>query len=324
MSQTRIDSLVVGRPQVQGRWRERRVALLSGGLSSEREVSQRTADAIARALIERGYDITRVDAGRDLPARLVEIAADVVFVGLHGTYGEDGRLQGLLDWMGLPYTGDGVRASLAAFDKVIAKQLFRSAGVPVAPDRVMDRCDAERLRLADLPFGLPVVVKPAAEGSSVGVSIVRSEAQFADALRDAAQRCEQVLVEGFVEGPELSVAVLGRDVLGSVEVEPARPFYDYAAKYESSGTRYYLPPRLPDDAREAVERVGLAAHMALGCRGLTRVDLFNGHNGPIVLEVNTLPGMTPTSLVPKIAGTRGLGFADLMELVLDHAACGPS
>ncbi len=304
-----------------GRFHGKRVAVLRGGLSNEREVSLNTGRAIAAALRERPYEVVEIDPGHDLPARLVAERIDVVLNALHGTYGEDGRLQGLLDWMAIPYTGDGLRACLLAMDKQLSKELFRLAGVPVARDVILLRGDGWPTA-EDLSFGLPAVVKPVAEGSSVGVTIVREAIALAPALELAFSVSAKVIVEQFVAGPELSVVTLVDRTLGAVEIEPAREFYDYEAKYGKSGTRYHIPPRLDSAALDAALKAGLDAHRALGCRGVTRTDIICGANGPVVLEVNTLPGMTATSLVPKVAAGAGLPFADLLECLLDRAGCG--
>lgn len=308
--------------RVQRRWRDARVALLSGGLSSERAVSEVTSDAIEAALVARDYDVVRIDARRDLPSRLLATRAEVVFLGLHGNYGEDGRVQGLLDWMGLPYTSEDARTSLFAFDKSISKHRFEAAGVPTPAYALVEI--SRDATAPSLPFDYPVVVKPVDEGSSVGVHFVETPGRLDDAIRAAGERSDRLLIEPKLEGPELSVAVLGDTVLGSVEIEPARDFYDYDAKYSSAGTRYHLPPRVTDGVIRSAEAAALAAHRALGCRALTRVDLFASPVGPQIIEVNTLPGMTPTSLVPKIAGRAGIEFEDLIEMILDRASCGRS
>ncbi len=307
---------------ITGRFHGRRVAVLKGGLSAEREVSLNTGRAIAAALRGRPYDVVELDPGHDLPARLVAERVDVVFNALHGTWGEDGRLQGLLDWMNVPYTGDGLRACLLAMDKQISKVLFRQAGVPVAADVVLTRGAVPAEVAETPPFALPVVVKPVAEGSSVGVTIVRAPGEWAPALAAAFAISSRVLVERFVAGVELSVVTLVDRALGAVEIAPAREFYDYEAKYGQAGTQYHIPPRLPAPLLEAAQAAGLAAHRALGCRGVTRTDVICGPDGPVVLEVNTLPGMTATSLVPKVAAAAGMPFADLLEFLLDRAACG--
>ncbi|MFN3201774.1 MAG: D-alanine--D-alanine ligase [Bradymonadia bacterium] len=307
-------------PVVEGRFRGERVALVWGGLSNERQVSDWTAQAVEKALVERGYEVVKIDAGRDLAQRLAEVQPAVVFLALHGTYGEDGRIQGLLDWMGLPYTGDGLLASALAMDKGIAKRLMRDAGVSVLPDVVWrkDRPQSDRPTVGALPFDLPVVVKPIADGSSVGVSFAQTEAEFEKALDD----CEAhpaVLVEPLVQGTELSVACLGNRALGVVEIAPERVFYDYTAKYLGGGTAYHLPPRVSEEAAQQATALGFEAHSALGCSGLTRTDIILTAEGMVVLEVNTLPGMTPSSLVPKIANAIGLSFPDLIEVLLDRA-----
>lgn len=307
----------------RGVFRGRRVGVLLGGLSSERDVSLRTGAAIADALRSVGYDVTEIDAGHDLPERLRAERIEVVFNALHGTWGEDGRVQGLLDWMRVPYTGDGLRACLLSMDKAISKQLFRLRGVPVAADEVWDK----GTRRADpttavSPFPGQVVVKPVAEGSSVGVTIVRTGDSFQEAVRAAFEVSDRILIEQFVEGIELSVVTFFDRPLGAVEIEPARAFYDYEAKYGNSGTRYHVPPRFSGPDLEACLQVGLAAHQALGCSGVTRTDVILGPSGPIVLEVNTLPGMTATSLVPKVARAAGLEFPALVECMLDHARSG--
>lgn len=295
------------------------VAVVMGGLSRERDVSLNTGAAIAKALRGEGFDVREIDATRDLPNQLAGV--DVVYNALHGTYGEDGRVQGLLDWMGIPYTGEGLEASYLCFDKVRANGVLRAAGVPQAENVVIRAAD---LASATAPMDPPFVVKPAAEGSSVGITIVHDLADWPTAQATAAGMGD-VIVERFVDGPELSVAILGEEVLGSVEIEPAREFYDYTAKYAAqSGTQYHLPPRLPAAVTAAAEQAVLQAHIALGCRGATRSEVIIGADGPMVLDVNTLPGMTATSLVPKIAASRGLPFGALLARILAGARCGPN
>lgn len=302
------------------RWTDATVGVLFGGLSRERDVSLTTGEAIAEALGAAGYRVVKIDARRDLPAQLVEHRIDVVYNALHGVWAEDGRLQGMLDWMGIPYTGEGLAASLFAFDKDLAKRRFREVGLRVADDVLWEDDALVGRTAADLPFELPVAIKPVADGSSVGVTLVHDPAQVPAALAAAAPRA---LIEQFVRGPELSVAVIGDTVLGSVEIEPARAFYDYEAKYGQSGTRYHLPPRIDAADRAAVEAAALKAHQTLGCRGATRTDVILSADGPVVIEVNTLPGMTPTSLLPKIAAHAGIPFGELCARILDMARCTP-
>ncbi|MEE2756308.1 MAG: D-alanine--D-alanine ligase [Myxococcota bacterium] len=299
------------------RFEKAKVAVLMGGPSNERAVSLQSGQAVSAALQQLGHTVVEIDPSQDVSSQLHNQAVDVVFNALHGTFGEDGRIQGLLDWMQIPYTGEGIRSSLLAFDKVLAKQLYRAAGVPVAADLVVSQAAAQETSAQDIPFTLPVVVKPVAEGSSVGVEIIRDEKRLIGVLR--AGEFDAYLIEEFIEGPEFSVVCIGTDCLGSVEIEPMREFYDYNAKYEEFGTRYHIPPRLDADALEAVERAGLDAHLALGCRAVTRSDVILGSNGPIVLETNTLPGMTGQSLVPKVAAAAGIDFPTLIQKILDLA-----
>jgi D-alanine-D-alanine ligase len=219
--------------------------------------------------------------------------------------------------MQIPYTGEGMRPSLLAFDKVLAKRLYRAGNVPVAHDFVIKATEKDTAAVSMLPFQLPAVVKPVAEGSSVGVHIVRTESEFHEAL--ASGEHDEYLVEAFVEGPEFSVVCLGTTTLGTVEIEALRDFYDYDAKYGDQGTRYHVPPRLSDAQVCLIEAAGLGAHLALGCRGVTRSDVILGADGPVVLETNTLPGMTAQSLVPKVAASVGIDFPNLIQRILDLA-----
>lgn len=308
---------------MSGRWKNGTVALLLGGPSAEREVSLATGAAIAAGLRSKGYTVVEIDPGPDVAAQLRAAGADVVFNALHGTYAEDGRLQGLLDWMGLPYTGEDARTALVTFDKVLSRSLAEAAGVAMAPAVVWAADEVDNKTVADLPAPLPVVVKPAAEGSSVGVSLVRTPEALGPALRAAA--CGQdVIVEAYIAGPELSVGVLDGRAMGTAEIVPAREFYDYEAKYgDGAGTQYFVPARISAEAAEAVARAAELAVQAHGCRGVVRVDFLLGADGPVFLEINTLPGMTGASLLPKIAEGVGLGFADLCEAILDRAHGGP-
>jgi D-alanine-D-alanine ligase len=303
------------------KWTGKKVAVLLGGRSSEREVSLKTGAACADALASKGYDVVRIDVDLEVAARLREARVDVAFLALHGRWGEDGCIQGLLESMGLPYTHSGVTASALGMDKTVSKTMFRMLGLDVieyagfAPERAAD------IGLRDLPFGLPVVVKPAGEGSSVGVQIVREEAKLREACVDAARYKGDVLVERYVKGTEVNVAVLDGKALGAIEIAPEREFYDYAAKYTAGTTKYHYPARIPPNHAERVMRAAERAHVGLGCSGVSRVDFIVAANGtPYILEVNTLPGMTATSLVPKIAAGIGISFPDLCERILEGAA----
>jgi D-alanine-D-alanine ligase len=304
-----------------GIWSGKKVAVLYGGRSSEREVSLHTGKGCASALTERGYDVTLLDVDLEVAARLRQARVEVAFVALHGRWGEDGSIQGLLESMGIPYTGSGVLASALGMDKVFSKLLFREHGLKVIEYRVFRPERAEEITVGDLPFGLPAVVKPAGEGSSVGVHIVRDSAALTDACLDAARYKGELIVERYLKGAEMNVAVLDGKALGAIEIVPSREFYDYTAKYTPGATQYFFPPRLPAEHTRRTCEAAEQAHRVLGCAGVTRADFIVSPDGvPFILEVNTLPGMTATSLVPKIAAGLGISFADLCERLLEGAS----
>jgi D-alanine-D-alanine ligase len=307
------------------RFAGRRVAVVMGGLSAEREVSLNTGAGVLAALRDKQWDAVAVDwkPGTSLARLLDDAGAHVVWNALHGTWGEDGAVQGLCACLQLPCTGSGILASALAMDKVMSKRIFESNDVPtprwslLSHDGPADGSDAVTA-LADWP--LPCVVKPANEGSSVGVSIVDDRAQLAAAVASARQFHGPIIVEDYIAGTEVFVGILDGRVLGSVEVRPATKFYDYEAKYKRTDTKYLLPPELPRDVVERTERFALAAYTALGCSGHARPDLRISTAGePSVLEVNTLPGMTKTSLLPKIALAAGIDYATLCEQILASA-----
>ncbi len=299
--------------------KNRKIGVLMGGLSSEREVSLRSGEAVLAALCARGYTAEPVYVDRDLDLVLRQQEIDIAFIALHGRYGEDGCVQGLLETMGTPYTGSDVLASALAMHKVKAKELFRLHNLPT-PAYYVASGDVDAIaRHGD--FGYPCVVKPAREGSSVGVTIVRTERALPAAIEQAACFDGSVLVERYIAGQEVSVAVLGDRALGAVEITPSGGFYDYGAKYISGATEYVIPPRLSPDRYRGVLTQAVRAHVALGCRGATRVDMIVSEAGnEFVLEVNTVPGMTPTSLLPKIAASVGIEFGELCEAMLLAAA----
>jgi D-alanine-D-alanine ligase len=300
-----------------------KVAVLMGGNSSEREISLRTGRAVAEALRALGHMVAEVDAGPGLAAELYRLDPDAAFIALHGRYGEDGCVQGLCEVLQIPYTGSGVLASALAMDKIFAKRVFRSLGLPVPEGVEGTAADLGKETPVSLGLGLPIVVKPRCEGSSVGVTIVRTEAAYAPAVDLAGKYGRDILVERYVAGREVNVAVLGDKALGAIEIVPATEFYDYQAKYERKDTQYIFPARLDGAVYEAVLDVGLRAHQALECRGVTRSDLIVTPAGEIVLlEVNTLPGMTATSLVPKIARALGMTFESLCNALLAEARLG--
>ncbi len=304
-----------------GKWTGKKVAVLYGGPSTEREVSLRTGKACADALVAKGYDVTLVDVDQELAARLREQRIDVAFNALHGRWGEDGCVQGLLEVMRVPYTGSGVLASAMGMDKLVAKAMFGKLGLSLIDYVAFPAARAAAIRPADLPFGIPCVVKPSGEGSSVGVHLVKDPAKLGAACQDAATFKGDVIVERYVKGTEVNVAVLEGKALGAIEIVPANEFYDYAAKYTAGTTQYFYPARIPEAHRARVMEAAEQAHRGLGCAGVTRVDVLVAQDGtPYILEINTLPGMTATSLVPKIAAGLGIPFPDLCERILDGAA----
>jgi D-alanine-D-alanine ligase len=299
--------------------RKMKVGVLMGGLSTEREVSLRTGKACADALESRGYVVSRIDVQKDVAARLVAEGVEVAFIALHGRWGEDGCIQGLLESMFIPYTGSGVLASAAGMDKVFSKQVFIAHGIRTPAYAVY--ANAGELERRPPPFGVPAVVKPSGEGSSVGVQIARDEAALMAASRACAGLKGTILVEQYVKGREIQAAVLDDEGLGAIEVVPANEFYDYDAKYQAGTTRYLFPAPIPKAQYEECCAIALAAHRALGCAGATRSDLILEADGTIsILEINTLPGMTAASLLPKIAAGRGIDFASLCERLLMGAA----
>jgi D-alanine-D-alanine ligase len=296
----------------------KRVGVLSGGLSVEREVSLRSGAAISEALRSVGYRVVEVDVQRDVALRLLDMSIDVAFIALHGRYGEDGSIQGLLESMHIPYTGSGVLASAVGMDKVFSKQVFLARGIPTPPYCSFDTQVAALASLDALPFPLPVVVKPSREGSSVGVFICKTREACVDAIPKAAGFAGTILIEQFVAGREVQGAVLDDASLGAIEIVPSREFYDYEAKYSAdSGTKYLFPAPLPAPHYARVNAVCLAAHKSLGCSGATRSDCIVTADGEVsLLELNTLPGMTAMSLLPKIAAGRGIDFPALCERLL--------
>jgi D-alanine-D-alanine ligase len=289
-------------------------------MSSEREVSLRSGAQVAGALREAGFEVVPVEVGEDLAALLVALTPrpDVVFNALHGRFGEDGTIQGVLDYLGLPYTHSGVRASALAMDKAAAKAVFAAAGLPVAPHRIIDIAE-----LADHdPLPPPYVVKPVSEGSSVGVHIVKpgdnSRAEIV-----ANWHFGPAMVEQYIPGRELTVGVLGDRALTVTEILPAEKFYDYHAKYAAGGSRHVLPAEVPEEISKAAKDIAVAAHKALGCRGASRSDLrYDDASGRLVLlEVNTQPGMTATSLLPEQAAHEGMDFPALCAWMVERATC---
>jgi len=303
-----------------------RVAVLQGGVSSEREVSLATGAQVVVALRQAGFEVTPIDVGADLGAVIAALQAarpDAVFNALHGRFGEDGCIQGVLDWLGLPYTHSGLRASALAMDKAAAKAAFAAAGLPVAPSRIVS---PEELEAAD-PLPRPFVVKPVNEGSSVGVEIFRDgDNRRGDVARNW-KFDRRIMAEAYIPGRELTVAVMGDRPLDVTEIDTGHVFYDYDAKYADGGSRHTLPAPVHPAIREQAMEAALRAHQALGCRGVSRADFryddTAGEPGQLyILEVNTQPGMTRTSLVPEQAAHVGIGFPELCAWMVREARHG--
>lgn len=337
------------------------VAVLMGGLSSERAVSLSTGRMILESLDKAKYDVVPVDAAvfsgsvrRILPGSETEVAAiseaekglinigplcsvtdmaaskdhkvDVAFIALHGKYGEDGTIQGMLELLGLPYTGSGVLASALAMDKIMSKRVLRFSDVPV-PESIdfTNKSELNNICLGDMvmPLGYPVIVKPSRQGSTIGMRKVESEGELRRAVEEAFRYDSQALIEQFITGTEITVGVLGNgdpQPLPIIEIVPAKGFYDYEAKYTPGATEEIVPARISEDAAEKARALALAAHKALGCRGMSRVDMIVKPDGDIVvLEVNTIPGMTPTSLLPTAAKAAGIEFPKLLDRLIQLA-----
>lgn len=301
----------------------KKIAVVMGGPSAERDVSLNTGNAILTALQEAGYNAVGIDLD---PSRLVEqlneAGVEIVFNAVHGQYGEDGILQGALELLGIPYTGSGVLSSAMAMDKGISKRMFLSAAIPTPRSLLFSKTNMSKDLIAEIAsqFTIPVVVKSSSQGSSIGVVIVEESRDLSEAIQQAFQYSEHILVEEFIQGRELTVAVWGHhkpEALPIIEIVPHSGRYDYHSKYTKGATEYIVPAELSKDTSLLVQKVALEAFTVLGCRGIARVDIMlDNNNNPYVLEINTIPGMTGTSLVPKAAAAAGISFMDFCERLL--------
>jgi D-alanine-D-alanine ligase len=305
--------------------RFKHVAVLMGGWSSEREVSLRSGAACAAALERQGYRVTRVDVQRDVATVLDALKPDAALVMLHGRPGEDGTIQGVLETLGIPYSHSGVLSSSLAMQKDLAKTVMATAGVPVAEGLTLSRAEVARRHVMAPPY----VIKPVADGSSVGVFIVTEEHAHPpqELFRDDWAHGDQLLVERYVAGKELTCAVIRGEATGVIEIVPMLKFYDYEAKYSKGASKHILPAPILPFVYQEVRRLTLAAHVALGCRGVSRADFryddrIEGVGGLICLEVNTQPGMTETSLVPELAAEAGTTFDELVQWMVEDASLG--
>jgi D-alanine-D-alanine ligase len=304
---------------------KKHVAVLMGGFSSERPVSLASGNPCADALEAEGYKVTRVDVDRNVAAVLAELRPDVAFNALHGPYGEDGTIQGILEYLAIPYTHSGVMSSAICMDKEMSKKVAKLAHIPVAESKVMNRFSIKN----EHPMKPPYVVKPVNEGSSFGVVIVQEDQSHPPQLISSKEWLygETVMVERFIYGRELTCAVMGNVALGVTEIIPiGHSFYDYDSKYVAGGSKHECPAKLSPKIYQKIQMMALKAHQALGCRGVSRSDFryddrFSEEGEIIWLEVNTQPGMTPTSLVPEIAAAAGHSFGELLSWMVEDASC---
>ncbi|MBI4619014.1 MAG: D-alanine--D-alanine ligase [Desulfobacterales bacterium] len=300
---------------------EKKIGVLMGGLSAERDISLLSGNAILSALREKGYNACSIYVDRDVPQRIIEQGIDVAFIALHGRWGEDGTIQGMLEIMGIPYTGSPVLASALAMSKPMTKKVLNFHKLPTPEFQVLNKGDMTEGKLKkriELKFSL--VVKPVSEGSSVGVSIVENEEGLADAIEEAGKCTDQIMIEEFIHGSEITVGILNGCPLPVIEIVPKGGLYDYKSKYTKGMTDYILPARLTGEQLFKVQDIALKAYQAIGCHGVARVDMVLDLKGnPYILEINTIPGMTHTSLLPKAADYAGLSFNILVEEILKSA-----
>lgn len=301
--------------------RRLKIAVLYGGVSSEREVSLRTGQAALSALARCGYDVVGIDADRNLAANLVAAGAEVVFIALHGRHGEDGTVQGLLEILDLPYTGSGVRASSMAMDKVTTKRLLLQQGI-ATPDFYVYRAGDDLTAFCQQIEHWPVIAKPAHEGSTIGVTIAHNREELAKGLQDGLAYDRTILVEEFIQGAEATVSVLNGEALPVIQVVPKSGFYDFSSKYTAGQTEYLLPAPFPAQLYLELQEAAAAAVSVLDCQGAARVDFMIKDGKAYCLEVNTIPGMTETSLLPKAAAHAGIDFDELVQRILESAGTG--
>jgi len=302
----------------QNELKNKKIAVLMGGLSAEREVSLKTGQAVLKALLENGCNAVAVDVGRDLPGQLRAVEAELAFICLHGRYGEDGTVQGMLEMMYIPYTGSGVMSSSMVMDKVVTKQLLLYHEIST-PGFVVYRAGDDKAEVMKRCRHFPLVVKPAREGSTIGISIVHDQADLQAGLDEAMKHDDLVLIEDFIQGDEVTVSVLNNEPLPIIKIVPKSGFYDYESKYTPGQTEYLLPAPLEAVLYNRLQEVSVAACKALSCRGAARVDFMVREREFFCLELNTIPGMTETSLLPKAAAAAGVSFNVLVMQILADA-----
>lgn len=297
--------------------KQKKIGVLMGGLSREREISLKSGHAVASALRNCGYEVVEIDAGRDVALKLTEAKIELAVVMLHGRWGEDGTIQGMLEILGIPYTGSSPLASAICINKDFTKQLVREAGVRTPDWKVVRRSDIETLRESPLP--LPLIVKPNREGSTLGVSIVRTAVDFRAALQEAGRYDDVILVEQYIQGREVTVGILEGRALPVLEIVPKSGFYDFTSKYTKGMTEYIVPAPIPTEKAEELVRLSEKIFRLLGCGGMARADFILA-DSPYFLEINTIPGMTETSLVPKAAAAAGISFEEFSEKIIQGAS----
>lgn len=308
---------------MNGKWKGKKIAVLFGGTSKEREISLRTGSAIIEALKRREYNVVGIDVndGFELVARLKSEKPEGVLIALHGKYGEDGCVQGLLEMLRIPYTGAGVMASSVGMDKVITNHVARELGIVCPEEMVFDFSNGANCSAVDkLSFGPPVIVKPSREGSTINMTIVHEKAALADAIKKAIESDTKVIVQKYIKGKEITVGILNGRVLPALEIAPKSGFYDYTSKYTKGMTEYIVPARIEKNVAERIQGASEMLYKALECEGTARADyIVTEDNKAYFLEINTIPGMTELSLVPKAAKHIGIGFDDVCEQLLEGA-----
>jgi len=297
----------------KGRMKDQRVGVLMGGHSSEREISLKSGAAVLKGLKRCGYEATAIDVGPDLAAKLRRKRIDTAFITLHGRWGEDGTVQGLLEIMGIPYTGSGVLGSAMAMDKVVMKMMFESTGIPTPAYAMVEEGNK-------VHFPLPFVVKPANEGSTIGISIVRKQKEVRPAIRNAGKYDRKIMVERYIEGDEITVGIVNGEALPVVQVKPSSGFYDFEAKYTKGMTEYIVPAKITKPMAKKAAAIALEVYNAFELSGCARIDMLVDDDLPKVIDINTSPGMTETSLVPKAWENLGRTFDNLVEAILMEAS----
>lgn len=304
------------------KWKGKKVAVLMGGVTKERDISLRTGGAISTALKRKGYDVKEIDVGPDIVSRLVQEKPDVAFIALHGKFGEDGCIQGLLEMMRIPYTGGGVLGSSVGMDKIVCDMVASQLDIPLPKEQFFNiNNESPEKFIKRLQIKFPVIVKPSREGSTINITIVHKPEELKEAIKLAAQSDEKIIVQEYLKGKEVTVGLVNGRALPVLEIAPKSGFYDYKSKYTKGMTEYIVPARIPDACAKKIQDLSVMLFNALDCSGMARCDYIVEENGEVYfLEINTIPGMTELSLVPKAAAHIGISFDELAEEILNTAA----